>query len=112
VEAGDDLCCDLSRGEEIVEGVGGRRYDGRRRGDGNHRCRLRCTGLGFGASEELFQVGPRLFALLLFRATFVVDPCDLSRGGRCCAVREEDEREESEAHAYQGGRRRGTAKGG
>jgi hypothetical protein len=109
VKAGDDLCRDLSLGEEIVEGVGGRRGDRRGRGDGSYRCRLRRTGLGFGAGEELFEVGAGLFALLLFGATFGVNPCDLPRGGRCGTVREEEEREESEAHAYRGGRRRETA---
>jgi hypothetical protein len=70
---------------------------------------LRRAGLGLGTGEELFEVGTGLFALILFRAPFSIEPGDLSRGGRRGTVREEDEREESEAHAYRGGRRRETA---
>lgn len=73
---------------------------------GEIRWGLLRAGLGFGAGEELFEVGAGLLALLLFGASFSVEPCDLTRGGRCSAVREEEEREESEAHAYRGGRRR------
>jgi hypothetical protein len=73
---------------------------------------LRRTGLGLGAGEELFEVGAGLFTLLLFGAAFGVEPCDLTRGGRRSTVREEQEREESEAHAYRGGSRRETVRRG